>query len=160
WLGITPARREDGTLGSPAELGDQDSFDDLLAALATPALAAVTVMHASPEAIPDSIEMTRRHFAGPIGAYAEPGRWTPPDWVFDGLTPDQYLRHASTWAERGAQLIGGCCGTGPGHIRVLAERLPRHRTTPAQATKPGRRPGQPQPRPPLPPSKPVPANNR
>jgi len=84
--------------------------------------------------IPDAIEMTRRYFAGPIGAYAETGSWTPPDWVFDGLTPSQYLRHASTWAERGAQLIGGCCGTGPGHIRALADRLPRHSTPPAQAT--------------------------
>src|SRR5215472_13497180 len=79
WLGITPSRREDGSLGTPAELGDGDSFEDLLAALATPALAAVTVMHADPEVIPDAIEMTRRYFAGPIGAYAETGSWTPPD---------------------------------------------------------------------------------
>jgi len=134
WLGLTPARREDGSLGTPTELGDGDSFETLLAALATPALAAVTVMHADPEMIPDAIEMTRRYFAGPIGAYAETGSWTPPDWVFDGLTPSQYLRHASTWAEHGAQLIGGCCGTGPGHIRALAKRLPRHSTPPAQAT--------------------------
>jgi S-methylmethionine-dependent homocysteine/selenocysteine methylase len=134
WLGITPARREDGSLGTPAELGDGDSFDDLLAALASPALAAVTVMHASPEVIPDAIGITRRYFDGPIGAYAETGSWSPPDWVFDGLTPGQYLQQALTWAERGAQLIGGCCGTGPGHIQALTERLPRHGTPPAQAT--------------------------
>jgi len=134
WLGITPARREDGSLGTPADLGDGDSAEDLLAALATPAPAAVTVMHADPEVIPDAIEMTRRYFAGPIGAYAETGSWMPPNWVFDGLTPSQYLQQASTWAERGAQLIGGCCGTGPSHIRVLAERLPRHGTPPGQAT--------------------------
>jgi homocysteine S-methyltransferase len=134
WLGVTPARREDGGLGTPAELADGDSFEALLAALASPALAAVTVMHASPEVIPDAIEMTRRHFAGPIGAYAETGSWTPPDWVFDGLTPGQYLHQASTWAQRGAQLIGGCCGTGPGHIRALAQRLPRQGTTPGQPT--------------------------
>src|SRR5215467_1987646 len=130
WLGLTPARREDGSLGTPADLGDGDSAEDLLAALATPAPAAVTVMHADPEVIPDAIEMTRRYFAGPIGAYAETGSWMPPNWVFDGLTPSQYLQQASTWAERGAQLIGGCCGTGPSHIRVLAERLPRHGTPP------------------------------
>jgi len=134
WLGITPGRREDGSLGTPAELGDGDSFEDLLAALASPALAAVTVMHASPEVIPDAIGVTRRYFDGPIGAYAETGSWTPPDWVFDGLTPSQYLQQALTWAERGAQLIGGCCGTGPGHIQALPERLPRHGTPPAQAT--------------------------
>lgn len=134
WLGITPSRRSDGSLGTPAGLGDGDSFDELLAALASPALAAVTVMHCDPEVIPDAIEITRRYFAGPIGAYAETGRWTPPNWIFDGLTPSQYLQQAITWAERGAQLIGGCCGTGPRHIQALAERLPRHGIPPAQAT--------------------------
>jgi len=43
--------------------------------------------------------------------------------VFDGLIPDEYLQQAATWADHGAQLIGGCCGTGPGHIQVLADAL-------------------------------------
>lgn len=133
WLGITAIRRGDGTVGTPPELGDGDSFEDLLAALASPALAAVTVMHSDPEVIPDAIEIIRRRFTGPIGAYAETGSWTPPNWVFDGLTPGQYLQHATTWAHCGAQLIGGCCGTGPGHIQTLAHHLPR-RTPPSQAT--------------------------
>ena len=120
WLGITATRRADGSLGTPPELGDADGFEDLLAALASPALAAVTVMHSVPEVIPDAIEIIRRYFAGPIGAYAETGSWAPPNWVFDGLTPSQYLRHALIWTERGAQLIGGCCGTGPAHIQALS----------------------------------------
>ncbi len=129
WLGITAARREDGSLGTPPGLGDGDSFEDLLSALADPALAAVTVMHADAEVIPEAIEIIRSHFAGPIGAYAENGRWAPPNWVFDGLTPGQYLQQAITWAEAGAQLIGGCCGTGPRHIQALASRLPPPRRT-------------------------------
>jgi homocysteine S-methyltransferase len=133
WLGITAIRRGDGTVGTPPELGDGDSFEDLLAALTSPALAAVTVMHSDPEVIPDAIEIIRRRFTGPIGAYAETGSWTPPNWVFDGLTPRQYLQHAITWAHCGAQLIGGCCGTGPEHIQTLADHLPR-RTPPSQAT--------------------------
>ena len=90
-------------------------------------------MHSDPEVIPDAIEIIRRRFTGPIGAYAETGSWTPPNWVFDGLTPRQYLQHATTWAQCGAQLIGGCCGTGPEHIQTLAHHLPR-RTPPSQAT--------------------------
>jgi homocysteine S-methyltransferase len=123
WLGISPARREDGTLGTLPELGDGDSLEDLLRALVDPALAAVAVMHADPGVTLDAIEIIRRHFAGPIGAYAETGGWQPPNWIFDGLTPGEYLQHAITWADRGAQLIGGCCGTGPEHIRVLADGL-------------------------------------
>lgn len=125
WLGITPARLGDGSLGTFPELGDGDSFEDLLAVLADPALAAVTVMHAKPGVALDAIEIIRRHFAGPIGVYAETGDWAPPNWVFDGLTPHEYLQHAITWADAGAQLIGGCCGTRPEHIRALAQELPR-----------------------------------
>ena len=124
WLGISPVRLDDGTLGTLPKLGDGDSFEELLAALADPGLAAVTVMHAKPEVSLDAIEIVRRHFAGPIGVYAETGDWAPPNWVFDGLAPAEYLRQAIGWAERGARLIGGCCGVGPGHIRALADGLP------------------------------------
>ena len=124
WLGVSPFRLEDGSLVGLPDLGDGESFDDLLGALVNPALAAVTVMHAKPEATLDAIGIIRRHFAGPVGVYAETGDWQPPNWVFDGLTPAQYLEQAIAWADRGARLIGGCCGVGPEHIRLLADRLP------------------------------------
>ena len=127
WLGISPARLEDGTLGTYPELGDGESLDDLLSALTGPALAAITVMHHSAEVTLDAIDVIRGHFAGPIGVYAETGDWQPPNWVFDGLTPAEYLGHATTWAGHGAQLIGGCCGTGPAHIQALSEGLARPR---------------------------------
>jgi S-methylmethionine-dependent homocysteine/selenocysteine methylase len=125
WLGLTPFRLDDGTVGTLPELGDGDSLENLLTALIDPEPAAVTVMHAKPEVVPDAIEIIHEHFAGPIGVYAETGGWEPPNWVFDGLTPGQYLQHAITWADLGAQLIGGCCGVGPEHIRVLADGLAR-----------------------------------
>jgi S-methylmethionine-dependent homocysteine/selenocysteine methylase len=79
-----------------------------------------------------AIEIIRRQFAGPIGAYAETGGWQPPNWVLDGLTPGEYFQEAIAWVDRRAQLVGGCCGTGPEHIRILAEELARL----------GKRPGQ------------------
>ena len=110
-------------LPSLPDLGDGESFEELVSALAGPALAAVTVMHAKPEVTLDAIEIIRRHFAGPVGVYAETGTWQPPNWVFDGLTPAEYLEQAITWVGHGARLIGGCCGVGPEHIRVLADGL-------------------------------------
>jgi S-methylmethionine-dependent homocysteine/selenocysteine methylase len=123
WLGISALRGDDGTVRTDPVMGSGDSLDELLGALVDPALAAVTVMHAKPEVVPDSIAIIRRHYAGPVGAYAESGDWAAPNWVFDGLSPEQYLPHAIGWAEAGAQLIGGCCGIGPEHIRLLAQRL-------------------------------------
>jgi S-methylmethionine-dependent homocysteine/selenocysteine methylase len=125
WLGISAFVRADGTLGTLPELGDGDSVADLLDALATPGLAAITVMHSRPEACLAAVEIIGRHYPGPVGVYAETGDWQPPNWVFDGLSPAGYLEQATTWADRGARLIGGCCGVGPEHIRALADGLPR-----------------------------------
>jgi S-methylmethionine-dependent homocysteine/selenocysteine methylase len=125
WLGVSPFRLEDGSLVGLPDLGDGESFEELLSALVDPAPAAVTVMHARPEVTLDAIEIIRRHFTGPIGVYAETGDWQPPNWVFDGLAPAEYLEQAIAWADHGARLIGGCCGVGPEHIRLLADGLPR-----------------------------------
>src|SRR6266487_194988 len=40
WLGISPVRRDDGTLSADPELGEGDSFEELVSQLAAPALAA------------------------------------------------------------------------------------------------------------------------
>lgn len=58
-----------------------------------------------------------------LGCYANAGEpeermgWTsaPPDAV-------RYADTAGRWLEEGATIIGGCCGTGPSHVRMLAER--------------------------------------
>ncbi|SIT12054.1 homocysteine S-methyltransferase family protein [Insolitispirillum peregrinum] len=38
------------------------------------------------------------------------------------LTPENYARWAEQWAERGATIIGGCCGITPEHIAAIAAR--------------------------------------
>ncbi len=37
------------------------------------------------------------------------------------LTPQDYLEYSKTWFESGATIIGGCCGIGPEHIKLLSE---------------------------------------
>ena len=47
-----------------------------------------------------------------------------PNWQFESIIgPEDYLAEARTWMGMGVQLIGGCCGIGPDHIRLLADRL-------------------------------------
>src|SRR5678816_81912 len=41
-------------------------------------------------------------------------------------TPEYFARAAIQLADRGARLIGGCCGTGPKHIAAMAEALSQH----------------------------------
>jgi methionine synthase I (cobalamin-dependent) len=40
------------------------------------------------------------------------------------ISPEDFAAEAQRWLEKGVQLIGGCCGIGPEHIRLLRERLP------------------------------------
>lgn len=57
----------------------------------------------------------------PLGAYANIGR--PDDrqgWVnTDAQDPEAYAEFARTWLRAGVRLIGGCCGTTPGHTAKL-----------------------------------------
>jgi S-methylmethionine-dependent homocysteine/selenocysteine methylase len=125
WLGLSAVRLDDGTIGADPAMGEGDSLAELVSKLVDPALAAVTVMHAKPDVSLEAIDIIRAQFAGPVGVYAESGDWAEPEWVFNGLNPDEYLQEAIAWTDRGAQLIGGCCGIGPEHISLLADRLPR-----------------------------------
>ncbi|MEN6473708.1 MAG: homocysteine S-methyltransferase family protein, partial [Syntrophaceae bacterium] len=42
--------------------------------------------------------------------------------VFD-MQPDTFARHARSLAEAGVNLLGGCCGTTPEHIRTMIEAV-------------------------------------
>lgn len=64
----------------------------------------------------------------PVGVYANIGRPDPNQgWINDDSEqPTVYRDHASGWLATGARLIGGCCGTTPGHIRQLASLIGEH----------------------------------
>lgn len=61
----------------------------------------------------------------PVGAYANAG--SPDDnigWRADCEPGCQaYANFAKSWVHTGATIIGGCCGTGPGHMAAIREQL-------------------------------------
>ncbi len=71
----------------------------------------------------------------PLGVYPNLGRLSGSLWRFDERTgPREYADLAREWREEGAQLVGGCCGTTPEHIRAAAEAvagMPRGRRRPS-----------------------------
>ncbi len=61
----------------------------------------------------------------PVGVYANTG-WADVEgcWTQGGsVRPAVYAELAAGWADRGARLIGGCCGTTPAHIAALRRML-------------------------------------
>jgi S-methylmethionine-dependent homocysteine/selenocysteine methylase len=60
----------------------------------------------------------------PIGVYPHIGRFDPPEWLFtDEYPPSTYLQLARSWLTLGARVIGGCCGTTPAHVALIAREL-------------------------------------
>src|SRR5689334_9185671 len=61
----------------------------------------------------------------PLAAYGNLGRPVDgPGWAFtDALDPEAYAEAARGWIEKGARIVGGCCGTTSAHTRALARLL-------------------------------------
>lgn len=118
WVGISVERRADGVL---VGFGRQDqALDDVAAALAVLKPAVVSIMHTSPPDTDAALDILKRHWSGPIGAYPESGHFKSPDWVFGETTPAELLTKARQWQQAGATIFGGCCGIGPEHIQLLS----------------------------------------
>ena len=115
-----------------------ESLADLAAALEGRPVAAVLLMCSNPESVSAGLPILRRAFPGPVGAYPNLG-YNPTGPLADRpmLTnqkpsagvdilqnadyyPSRMAEFAGLWKEMGAQIIGGCCASGPEHIAAMA----------------------------------------
>jgi len=86
---------------------------------------AAGVMHTRVEDTAAALRVLREHWPGYLMAYAETGRLVLPDWRYEEVSsPEQYAAEIDSWIrDYGVQIVGGCCGTGPEHIRALRQLL-------------------------------------
>ena len=101
-----------------------EPFDSVLDKLTTRGgYSALLVMHSEIDITQSAITRISEKYKGPIGAYPNAGYWERPQWVFvDQISPDDYVQKARSWVEEGVQIVGGCCGIGPEHIRALTQQ--------------------------------------
>ena len=130
WVGFSCRMNEDGSqvvlLRSKGE-----TFAQALETLLPLGGSLVSVMHSRIEDTASGLRVVQDGWNGPIGAYPESGKFVMPNWQFDQIvSPEELLGRAKQWVQMGVQLIGGCCGIGPEHIRVLKEGLPARLPTP------------------------------
>jgi homocysteine S-methyltransferase len=100
-------------------------FGEMVEALKPLGGQAAGIMHTRVEDIGPALEVLRQHWSGPLLAYAETGRLVLPDWRYEEVSsPEEYATEIGNWIRHyGVQIVGGCCGTGPEHIRVLRQLL-------------------------------------
>lgn len=122
WVGIATERRADGELVGFSH--PDERLDDVVRVLAATGPAHISIMHSSPNDTGDAIDIVKRHWSGPLGAYPESGYFTMPEWKFvDIIDPESLVEHALRWREQGVTAFGGCCGLGPHHIAALARQF-------------------------------------
>ena len=114
--------RADGAMEYGESLADlADAMNDL-------PVVAIFLMCSKPEPISAGLPTLRDAFDGPVGAYANLG-YNPGAALAPGAGEDVFLnaeyypsrmaRFAGEWKSMGAQIIGGCCGSGPEHISAM-----------------------------------------
>jgi homocysteine S-methyltransferase len=125
WVGFSCRRAADGTVRMFSGVRDDLAFADVIAPVMARGGSLLAVMHSEVGDTGPAIEVAKRHWSGPLAAYPESGHFVMPSWQFvDVMPPDEFVAHALGWLRQGVQVLGGCCGLGPEHIRLLRERLP------------------------------------
>ncbi|MNH12949.1 Homocysteine S-methyltransferase [compost metagenome] len=133
WVSFT---LQDEEVGDVPQLRSGESVTAAAEAVATLGVKAMLFNCSQPEVIGAAIDAAREVFERlgvdiAIGAYANAFPPQPKDATAnDGLDelredldPPGYLSWASSWRQRGASLLGGCCGIGPEHIAELRAKL-------------------------------------
>jgi len=60
----------------------------------------------------------------PLGAYPNLGYLSTAGWRTEaGVGGAEYAQMARAWRDEGAQIVGGCCGVGPGHLAAARAAL-------------------------------------
>jgi homocysteine S-methyltransferase len=107
-----------------------ETMPDLAKALRGHPVDAVLLMCSRPEAISATLPRLRHAFPGPVGAYPNVG-YNPmapvagrvhlgPDIISaQAHSPSRLAEFAQEWIAMGAQVVGGCCATGPEHIMAM-----------------------------------------
>ncbi len=86
---------------------------------------AAGIMHTRVEDTGPALEVLKQHWSAPLLAYAETGRVILPEFRYEEVSsPEAYAAEIKGWIDNyGVQIVGGCCGTGPEHIRALRQLL-------------------------------------
>lgn len=109
-----------------AHISDGTPIAECAAALAPlPQVAAIGINCTAPRFIPDLIREVTRVTDKPVIVYPNSGETYDPNqkcWLGESV-PAEFGTFSREWRKLGAALIGGCCRTGPDHIRQISDRF-------------------------------------
>jgi S-methylmethionine-dependent homocysteine/selenocysteine methylase/SAM-dependent methyltransferase len=87
-------------------------------------VAALLVNCIPPDHVDGMVSYLRDFTDLPLGVYPNLGYYTSAGWQTESeIGGDEYAEMAARWRQEGAQIVGGCCGTRPEHLRAARESL-------------------------------------
>jgi methionine synthase I (cobalamin-dependent) len=131
WFGLSARRANDGRVVSYYRSEDL-ALEEITGLIPGTGVDAAGPMHTNSEIIADALSITRKHFSGALMSYPDSGTFEMPNWRFDNvLPPERFEAFCQDWIRAGSQVLGGCCGLTPEHIRaaVRARAVQRGRPT-------------------------------
>ncbi len=100
---------------------DEIPLETIAAMIPSDGIDAAGVMHTNVDLLGDALEIVRGYFSGPLLGYPDSGDFEMPNWRFvDVITPQSFETFCRALIASGVQIIGGCCGLTPDHIRAAA----------------------------------------
>ena len=123
-LWVSYRRTVGGTTGVEGEpiIRDGDRFGEAARVFERMGVSALLVNCLPPEHVRPVFRWLRGFTSLPLGAYPNVGRYLDYEWDFStNPTPEAFLAELRGWVADGAQILGGCCGVRPEHIRALAD---------------------------------------
>lgn len=125
WVGYCVREGEEGDVR--AYLRPDLSVDEMLEAIPLDGISVAGIMHSKSHVVGRGLEAVRRRWNGPLMVYPDSGYFKRPHWQFEEILPhDEFVSLTQGWIAQGAQIVGGCCGLGLGHIEALRGNLPTH----------------------------------
>jgi S-methylmethionine-dependent homocysteine/selenocysteine methylase len=139
WLAFT-LRDDDAARSAEPQLRSGQRIADAVAAAISLSAQAILFNCSQPEVMGAAVSIARQRIEG----FAQSGAATPRIGVYanafaavrkqaqanselseirSDLTPQGYLAWVNDWIDRGADIVGGCCGIGPEHIRAIRESI-------------------------------------
>ena len=126
WVGFSCRAGDDGSVLMYPHSEDAEAFSDVIAKVMAVGGSVAGVMHSTVEDTGPALDVLREQWSGTLMAYPESGEeFTMPIWHYEErVSPDALAAACEDWVAKGVQIVGGCCGTRPDHIRALRERMP------------------------------------
>jgi S-methylmethionine-dependent homocysteine/selenocysteine methylase len=137
WVGFK-VRREEGDAEVRTGYGSKDRLEEALPKVMAQGGRVLSIFHSGVADTAAALEIARRLWPGPLGAYPDAERkdYVAPyrdEAAENRLSPAEFRDEARRWVESGVQIIGGCCGYGLPYIRGLREALPKRIAAPRRS---------------------------